>query len=82
MREEKIICSVLKLPVNRCSIRFQFYPSERRDILNCTGYVLAEGLSAAENIPPFDNSAMDGYAVRAADVQNASEDESCGSHNR
>ena len=50
-------------------------PSERRDILNCTGYVLAEGLSAAENIPPFDNSAMDGYAVRAADVQNASEDE-------
>ncbi len=50
-------------------------PSERRDILNCPGYVLAEGLSAAENIPPFDNSAMDGYAVRAADVQNASEDE-------
>ena len=49
-------------------------PSERRDILNCTGYVLAEGLSAAENIPPFDNSAMDGYAVRAADVQNASEE--------
>ena len=49
-------------------------PSERRDILNCPGYVLAEGLSAAENIPPFDNSAMDGYAVRAADVQNASEE--------
>ena len=57
-------------------------PSERRDILNCAGYVLSEGLSAAENIPPFDNSAMDGYAVRAADVQNASEDESCGSHSR
>ena len=49
-------------------------PSERRGILNCTGYVLAEELSATENIPPFDNSAMDGYAVQAADVQNASQE--------
>ena len=48
--------------------------SERRGILNCAGYVLAEGLSAAENIPPFDNSAMDGYAVRAADVNGASQE--------
>ena len=48
-------------------------PSEKREILACTGYVLAEALPATENIPPFDNSAMDGYAVRAADVQNASE---------
>ena len=48
-------------------------PTEKRDILNCAGYVLAEALHAEENIPPFDNSAMDGYAVRAADVQNASE---------
>ena len=49
-------------------------PSERRDILNCSGYVLAEELYAAENIPPFDNSAMDGYAVRAADVKDTSKD--------
>ncbi len=49
-------------------------PSERRGILECAGYVLAEELSAAENIPPFDNSAMDGYAVCAADVQNASQE--------
>lgn len=48
-------------------------PSERRRILNCTGYVLAEALRATENIPPFDNSAMDGFAVHAADVQDASE---------
>ncbi|RKU18033.1 hypothetical protein C6500_13490 [Candidatus Poribacteria bacterium] len=48
-------------------------PTEKREILSCTGYVLAEALHAEENIPPFDNSAMDGYAVRAADVQNASE---------
>lgn len=49
-------------------------PSERRGILNCTGYVLAEELRAAENIPPFDNSAMDGYAVRAGDVKDASKE--------
>ena len=48
-------------------------PSEKREILECTGYVLAEALHAEENIPPFDNSAMDGYAVRAADVKHASE---------
>ena len=47
--------------------------TEKREILSCAGYVLAEALHAEENIPPFDNSAMDGYAVRAADVQNASE---------
>jgi len=50
-------------------------PTEKREILNCGGYVLAEALHAQENIPPFDNSAMDGYAVRAVDVQNASEAE-------
>ena len=48
--------------------------SEKRGILDCAGYVLAEGLHAAENIPPFDNSAMDGYAVRAADVKNVSKE--------
>ncbi|MDB6122991.1 MAG: Molybdenum cofactor synthesis domain protein [Pedosphaera sp.] len=33
--------------------------------------ILAERLLAPINIPVFDNSAMDGYAVRAADVQGA-----------
>jgi molybdopterin molybdotransferase len=33
--------------------------------------VLAENLSATCNIPPFNRSAMDGYAVAAADVANA-----------
>lgn len=32
------------------------------------GLVLAEAVSAAEPVPPFPNSAMDGYAVHAADV--------------
>lgn len=47
---------------------------ENRSILNCLGHVLAEDVYATENIPPFDNSAMDGFAVIAADVDGASED--------
>ncbi len=49
-------------------------PSEKRRILACTGHVLAEPLHAAENIPPFDNSAMDGFAVRAADTKGATQE--------
>ena len=49
-------------------------PSEKREIFECPGYVLAEALHAEENIPPFDNSAMDGYAVRAADVEGATQE--------
>lgn len=33
-----------------------------------SGLVLAEDVQAAEDVPPFDNTAVDGYAVRAADV--------------
>ena len=33
--------------------------------------VLAESVSAPVDLPPFDNSAMDGYAVRAAEVRGA-----------
>lgn len=36
------------------------------------GGVLAEDVTAAVSLPPFDNSGMDGYAVRAADVASAS----------
>lgn len=32
------------------------------------GRVLAQNVVATENVPPFANSAMDGYAVRAVDV--------------
>ncbi|MFD0207193.1 MULTISPECIES: molybdopterin molybdotransferase MoeA [Saccharothrix] len=35
---------------------------------HCLGLVLAEDVVAPVPLPPFDNSAMDGYAVRAADV--------------
>ena len=31
------------------------------------GYILAEDITATHNLPPFDNSAMDGYAVKICD---------------
>jgi molybdopterin molybdotransferase len=34
--------------------------------------VVAESVASPSDLPPFDNSAMDGYAVRAADVSQAS----------
>jgi molybdenum cofactor synthesis domain-containing protein len=41
---------------------------------NALGCVLAETVTAPEDVPPFANSGMDGYAVRAADVAAAAED--------
>jgi molybdopterin molybdotransferase len=38
------------------------------------GRVLAEGIVAARDLPPWDNSAMDGYALRAADTTAAGAD--------
>jgi len=37
--------------------------------LDATGRVLAEDLAAPRDFPSWDNSAMDGYAVRAADAK-------------
>ena len=41
------------------------------DLLRAHGAVLAEPVTAELSLPPFDNSAMDGYAVCAADVATA-----------
>ncbi|HEY7266693.1 MAG TPA: gephyrin-like molybdotransferase Glp [Solirubrobacterales bacterium] len=47
-------------------------PSEPVPIELALGRVIAEGISASAPVPPFDNSAMDGYALRAADAAGAS----------
>lgn len=41
---------------------------ERVSLLDAVGRVLAESVTATRRLPAWDNSAMDGYAVRAADV--------------
>jgi molybdopterin molybdotransferase len=42
---------------------------EEVSTLEAAGRVLARAQSSAMDVPPLDNSAMDGYAVRTADVQ-------------
>ncbi|WP_128431485.1 gephyrin-like molybdotransferase Glp [Streptomyces cyaneus] len=43
-------------------------------LLDAQGCVLVEDVTVQVSLPPFDNSSMDGYAVRVADVAGASEE--------
>jgi molybdopterin molybdotransferase len=45
--------------------------SETVPLMQSLGRVLAANVQADIDVPPFANSAMDGYAVRGADVQSA-----------
>ncbi len=45
---------------------------EKVSILEALGRVIVEDIYANRDIPPFDNSGMDGYAVRCEDIRNAS----------
>jgi len=47
---------------------FMRLPAERALLIESLGRVLAEDVRAETAIPPFANSSMDGYAVRAADI--------------
>ena len=47
--------------------------TETTALRDAVGRVLAEDIVAPVDVPPFDNSAVDGYAVRAADLQTAGE---------
>jgi molybdopterin molybdotransferase len=54
--QRRILARVPRLPVERIAIR------------DALGRVPAEPVISRLDLPPWDNSAMDGYAVRAADV--------------
>ena len=41
-------------------------------VADAAGRILAEAVTSADAVPSFDNSAMDGYAVRATDTKTAS----------
>ena len=66
------------IPVEDARARILSYfarlPVERRAPLDSLGQVLAEDVLAPFDIPPRDNTAMDGYAVRAADTTGATEE--------
>jgi molybdopterin molybdotransferase len=44
-------------------------PVTRAPLMDAQGLALAENVRARFDSPPFDNSAVDGYAVRSADVE-------------
>ncbi len=49
-------------------------PAEVVPVVAARGRVLAAPVVAATDLPPWDNSAMDGYAVREADIAEAAEE--------
>ncbi len=51
-------------------IKLHFHPPKKVmsiEIENAVGYILAEDVMADINLPPFDNSSMDGYAIKFND---------------
>ncbi len=65
------------LPVEDAADRIlsfcQRLPTETKPIVDAVGQVLACDISAPFDIPPHDNTAMDGYAVQAASTDGASD---------
>jgi molybdopterin molybdotransferase len=49
-------------------------PAADLPLADCAGLVLAADIHADVSLPPFDNSAMDGYAVRSVDIVEAGPD--------
>ncbi|MEB2287266.1 MAG: molybdopterin molybdotransferase MoeA [Anaerolineae bacterium] len=60
--------------LSRILARVHVLPAEEVHVAQALERVLAEDVVAAASVPPFANSAMDGYAVRAADVRRATLD--------
>jgi len=54
--------------------RIQPLGPEKVSLLEALGRVIAEDIYANRDIPPLDNSGMDGYAVRSEDIRNVSPD--------
>ena len=68
---------MLSVTEARARILEHFRPLETETIplAQASGRVLAEDVIAAQPVPPFANSSMDGYAVRVRDVASASREQ-------
>ncbi len=55
--------------------RFHALETESVQLRKCAGRVLAEDVTAPDQLPPFSRSTMDGFAVRARDTFGCSESE-------
>ena len=58
----------------RILAHFQSTPEETLPLIKCANRVLAVDIAAAHDLPFFDNSSMDGFAIRAEDSANAAAD--------
>jgi molybdopterin molybdotransferase len=67
---------LLDIEVARRTVLERVRPLQAEDVSldDALGRVLGEDVASAEAIPSFDNSAMDGYAVRAEDTRGATPD--------
>ena len=65
--------SLLSVDEARERILSNFRPvkTETLPLAEASNRVLAEAIRAADDLPFFDNSSMDGFAIRAADVTDA-----------
>lgn len=66
-REYLTVAEALKAVLDGVSV----LSAETVPILDALGRVLAQSVVAADSLPPFANSSMDGYAVRADDIVTA-----------
>jgi molybdopterin molybdotransferase len=68
--------TLLSVDQARERILSQFQPVTTETLLlaECSNRVLAQDIVATNDLPPFDNSSMDGFAVRAEDVADATND--------
>src|SRR6266702_421162 len=57
---------------DRILSRISILDAQDTPLVEARGRVLAEDVASDRDVPPFTNSAMDGYAVRAADTRSAS----------
>ena len=66
--------SLLSVDEARERILSHFHPvtKETLPLVECAQRVLAQDIVAATDLPLFDNSSMDGFAVRVEDVKGAS----------
>ena len=52
---------------------FQAVETETLPLVECANRILAQDIAATTALPPFDNSSMDGFAIRATDVAEAND---------
>jgi molybdopterin molybdotransferase len=65
----------LEEALGRMLAGLQVLPEERVPLADSVGRVLAAPIVSRLALPPWDNSAMDGFAVRASDVADATADQ-------